>query len=65
MSGDSIAELTAYAAAEAWAEVEDPDTRRGIAMVLGKVLSPDNDSEFQVWLAGLVLAGIEAEEAWK
>lgn len=46
------------AAYEAWQEAEDPDLREGVASVLGKVLSPDTDREFQIWLAGLVLAGI-------
>lgn len=55
---NEVMEPVIYAAAEAWAEIEDPDTRRGIALVLGKVLSPETDSDFQAWLAGLVLAGI-------
>jgi hypothetical protein len=59
MYENEIMETVVYAAAEAWNEMTNEDVRRGVASVLGKVLSPDTDSEFQIWLAGLVLDGIK------
>ena len=45
------------AAAEAWNETFDTDERAGIALVLGKLIVPDQDNDFQKWIAGMVLEG--------
>lgn len=53
-----VLEHVAALAFEAWLNVDDPDTERGIEMLLGKVLAPEIDDEVQEWIARKVIAGM-------
>lgn len=61
MDREMSVEDVLHAAFEAFTEVFDEDMEAGIALVLGKVLLPDTDSDFQKWIAGLVLKGLMNE----
>lgn len=54
-----VIEAAAEAAVDVWNEIYDIDTRRGAALVLGKLLlnSGDEDSDLQQWVGEAVIKG--------
>lgn len=61
MNSDELSriESASFAAVEVWNEIYDIDTRRGAALVLGKLILPDEHLDLQEWVGTAVIKGSE------